>query len=318
MRRAITVAFYLAFAVFTIWYVRQLDLTSLSEITIRYGELAIATGLALLFRYCGVLIWLQVLSGLGVTTGSGKVDLAYVYAKSWLGRYLPGKVTWIFGKIYFASEHGISKRKLAVGSVFEAALQTFVTLFLSLLLLSVDIRLDVFSPGQKAAMLLASAALLATMMPAVFNRVMALTIWTTGRQPLAPDDRVGYRTLLRGFTLYAVGFFLSGASYFFFTRAIDSSVGFEHFAFLVGVFNLAGAIGILSLFAPSGLGVREGIQLLLLPLVIPAEIALVVTVAARIWSIAVDGLFVLIAWLHRRLRGRVPSGQGSALRPDHR
>ena len=53
---------------------------------------------------------------------------------------------------------------------------------------------------------------------------------------------------------------------------------------------LAGAIGILSLFAPSGLGVREAIQLLLLPRVIPAEIALVVTVAARIWSIAVDAL----------------------------
>jgi hypothetical protein len=302
IRRAVSVVFYACFAAFVVWYLRRLDLGRLTGIHFDFRLLTFATLLSLLFRYCGVIIWLRILKGLGAGQIGTPADLSYVYAKSWLGRYLPGKVTWILGKVYFASEQGIPKRKLAVSSVFEGALQTSVTLFLSLLLLSIDARLDVFSPPQKAAMIVGSVVLLVAMTPPVFNHLMGVVYSMARKQRLGPDDRIDLQTLARGFVLYGVGFVLSGAAYFFFTRAIYAELGYEHFIFVAGVFNLAGAIGILSLFAPSGLGVREGIQLLLLPLVMPAEVALVVTVAARVWSLGVDLLFFGVTWSHRALR----------------
>jgi hypothetical protein len=77
---------------------------------------------------------------------------------------------------------------------------------------------------------------------------------------------------------------------------------------LASAFNLAGAVGILSIFAPSGLGVRESVQLLLLPLVMPAEVGLVVTIAARLWSIAVDVAFYAIT---RVGTGAVPTPESA-------
>jgi hypothetical protein len=58
----------------------------------------------------------------------------------------------------------------------------------------------------------------------------------------------------------------------------------------------------------------EGVQALLLGLVMPAPIALVVVVVTRVWSLAVDALFLLCAlaptWFGRRRtedRGDLPA-----------
>jgi uncharacterized membrane protein YbhN (UPF0104 family) len=52
----------------------------------------------------------------------------------------------------------------------------------------------------------------------------------------------------------------------------------------------------LAVFAPAGLGVREGIQLSMLLLVMSPEQALVATVLMRLWSIVMDALFAALAW----------------------
>jgi uncharacterized membrane protein YbhN (UPF0104 family) len=60
----------------------------------------------------------------------------------------------------------------------------------------------------------------------------------------------------------------------------------------------------IAVFAPSGLGVRDGIQLVLLSLIFPNEIALAITIFSRLWSAAVDVLFYLVAELTYRLKIR--------------
>jgi glycosyltransferase 2 family protein len=300
-RATVTYLFYGLVIIFVAWYVTRLDWRGLADLAFRYPPFVLATLLALAFRYCGVVTWLQILKGLGARNIANTGELSHVYAKSWLGRYLPGKVTWILGKVYFASQLGIPKRELAVGSLFEGALQVTIVLFLSLSLLAIDPRLDVFTPGQRSLLVLGSVALLLLMLPAVFNRVVAFLYRRTRWQVFPVSAGIDYRTLVTAFGLNALGFALSGLGYFFFTKAIYGELGYEHVYFVAGAFNLAGAVGILSFFAPSGLGVRESIQLILLPLVMPAEVALLVTVAARVWSLSVDLLFFGVSWLHRRV-----------------
>ncbi|MDQ3065383.1 MAG: hypothetical protein M3Q36_03890, partial [bacterium] len=67
--------------------------------------------------------------------------------------------------------------------------------------------------------------------------------------------------------------------------------------FIMGVGNIAGAISMLAIFAPSGLGVREGVQLTLLSLIMPTELALLVTITTRLWGVAMDVIFFGIAKL---------------------
>jgi uncharacterized membrane protein YbhN (UPF0104 family) len=52
----------------------------------------------------------------------------------------------------------------------------------------------------------------------------------------------------------------------------------------------------LAFFAPSGIGVREGIQLALLNIIMPAEYALVITIFTRLWGVVTDFLFFGIAY----------------------
>jgi glycosyltransferase 2 family protein len=309
----ITALFYGCFIAFMVWYIRSLDWRTLEGLTVTLWPLALATVLGLLFRYCGVITWMLVLKGLGAEKIENKAAMAHVYAKSWLGRYLPGKVTWILGKVYFASLLGIPKRNLAVASVFEGALQAAVVLFLSLCLLALDPRLDVFAARQKMLLILGSIALLAVMLPAVFNPVIGFVYRRLRGEPFPLATKVTNKTLISAFGLNALGFVLSGVGYFFFTMAIHADLQYDHIFFVVGAFNLAGAVGIISIFAPGGLGVREGIQLLLLPLVMPAEVALVVTVAARLWSLWVDLLFFGVTSLHIRITPGVRAGSGDIL-----
>jgi uncharacterized membrane protein YbhN (UPF0104 family) len=67
--------------------------------------------------------------------------------------------------------------------------------------------------------------------------------------------------------------------------------------FVMGADTLAGAIGMIVIFAPSGIGVREGIQLTLLSLIMPKELALIITVVTRLWNVLVDLLFFALGAL---------------------
>ena len=70
--------------------------------------------------------------------------------------------------------------------------------------------------------------------------------------------------------------------------------------YLAGAFSFSSIVGVLALFAPSGLGVREGI-LGILNASCPTSIALVVSVVSRLWLTlaelaAVGVVFLLMKW----------------------
>lgn len=54
--------------------------------------------------------------------------------------------------------------------------------------------------------------------------------------------------------------------------------------FCAGIFGISAIMGILAIFAPSGLGVREGIILAGLMLIMPESDAAVISVISRLWQ----------------------------------
>lgn len=122
-RRVISLIFLACVVVFFALYLRSIDWQRLSHLHFSWGYLVAATVSATVSRYWGVLIWRYILRDLGATDLPDFVTMADVYAKSWLGRYIPGTVTWIAGKVYMASAHRISKSRLAVSSLLEGGTQ---------------------------------------------------------------------------------------------------------------------------------------------------------------------------------------------------
>lgn len=290
--RVITpIIFYTLFFVFLALYIRSLDFSQLESIRVNWLYLGVASIFGLAFRYWGVFIWVVLLRSFGAKNLGSKIRLAYVYSKSWLGRYIPTPAAWMMGKVYFASKHGISKNKLAVSSLLEGALQVIVVMIVSFVMLIFDRRLDVIEPKFKILMFLVICAGIITMIPKVFNTIVSKAYRILKKKTFDPEHHASGSIVTKGAFLYTIGALISGASLFFIAKAVYPSLGYDNLIFVMGVGNLAGAASMLAVFAPSGLGVREGIQLVLLSLIMPREFALIITVVTRLWGVAIDFMF---------------------------
>ncbi len=70
---------------------------------------------------------------------------------------------------------------------------------------------------------------------------------------------------------------------------------------LAGGYVLAGAVGILAVFVPSGIGVREGVIVLIASNYMPVEQAIVLSLIARLYSTIAD---VVVAGIYALLKGQ--------------
>lgn len=301
LKKLIPWLFYGLLAVFLYFYIKEIDFAKLQTVRIAWEYIFIGTILSLAFRYWGTFIWFVMLKGLGAGKLHNIGELVYVYAKSWLGRYIPGTAPWILGKIYFASQQGISKNKLAISSLLEGTLQIVVVMASAFLLLIIDPRLGIIDERLKITIAVIIVLCAAVMIPAIFNRLIGLAYKLLRKKTLAQEDMANSTTILKGASLYVFGAILSGLSLFFIAKAVYPELAYENMLFVMGAANLASAASMLAFFSPSGLGVREGIQLVLLALIMPMELALVVTVVMRLWSIVIDFLFFGLGAIIRKI-----------------
>jgi len=70
-------------------------------------------------------------------------------------------------------------------------------------------------------------------------------------------------------------------------------LSFEHFFFACGVWIFTNVVGMLAVFAPNGLGVREGVLAVMLASIMPMEIAILLSVLSRVWTLVLDGVIAL-------------------------
>src|SRR5690348_13465250 len=98
--RVIPVVFYALLLIFLALYLRSIDFSQLAHLQLNWWYLGLASVLALTKNFVGTFTWFVILRSLGARDLHLQRPLVYVYAKAWLGRYIPGTAPWILGKIY--------------------------------------------------------------------------------------------------------------------------------------------------------------------------------------------------------------------------
>lgn len=301
IKKTITPAFIVLIVFFFVLYLKDIDTSVFSKIEISWPLLIAATLISLLFRYWGVFVWQVVLLSLGEKSLPNYWILASIYSKAWMARYIPGTVAWIGSKIYLASKYGISKSRLAVSSLVEAGAQIVATLSISLVILGLDPRLDVFSSEVKLTMVLLGVAGTLSLYPPLFNFIIRKAYSAVRRKAAYDELAINGTSVIRSYLLYVVGAVIAGSGNYLLAASLSPDVGAEMFWYIIGATSLAGALGMATPFVPSGLGVRDGVQLVLLSLIMPKEIALAITVFSRLWSAASDILFYMVAHVVQRI-----------------
>ncbi|GGL28974.1 flippase-like domain-containing protein [Phycicoccus endophyticus] len=295
--RAVRIAFYVATAAALVWVVLSIDWSELGTVrlSLPWAAGAIATGM--LFRYLGALVWRSVLKGLGADHMPPVRVLAEIYAKTWLARYIPGTAPWIAGKVLLAAEQGISRSRLAVSSVVEAAAKIVASGVVSLVLLALDPRIGEISTALRWLVVLGALVLLLVMTPPVFNRLLAVMFRLLKRGSLV---EVGWPVIGTTLTMYGAVQLVSGLANALLVCAILPGTEASDMLFLMGAFGFSAVIGMLTPLVPSGLGTRDAsLAVLLLLVMSPPEAALVVLVS-RVWNLALDVVFWVVTLLAKR------------------
>lgn len=226
-------------------------------------------------------------------------DSAAIWFASILGRYVPGNVAMVVGRVGLCRREGIPARTTLASMVYENAL----ILIGALLVTAATVPLWPPFEYQGYALLLALLAPLGLLLlhPAVFRRVSDAVLRRAGREPLAATLPFGRVVAL---LLYYVGGWVLLGLAFAALAASVAPVAFAEVALLVGGYAFAWEVGFLSFVTPSGLGVKEGVLFLILALVFPAPVAAALTVLSRLWQTLAEVVAAGVVWVFATYRGR--------------
>ena len=250
--------------------------------------------------------WRRILAGLG-----GRLRwlrAAQTWFLSNIVRYIPGNVWQFLGMAELAADDGVSRVSVFTSIALHQAFSTGVGLLVAALYLAVAGHGPVLD-ALRPALLLAPLGLLLCH-PRVLQ---ALLGWLTRRlnRP-APVVTLTLSQIVGLLFSYLIAWLLAGVAFALLIAAL-TPVSREQFVALVAIWAAAYVLGYLSLLTPSGLGVREGVLVTLLTPLFPQPLPVIIALAARVWTVAVEALLALAALATRtRTSGR----PAAALRAD--
>jgi hypothetical protein len=96
---------------------------------------------------------------------------------------------------------------------------------------------------------------------------------------------------------------IGGIGFYLFVDSVFP-VAPQSILFLTGALAISSILGLIAIFAPSGLGVREGALVYLLSLMMETPVAVIISILTRIWmtfiEIGLIGMIYLLGQLQRQ------------------
>lgn len=208
------------------------------------------------------------------------------WARSLLGRYVPGSVLMVVGRAVMGQAAGISRRVTLAATAYEQILNLAAAAIGALAFLAFYSDLG---KGAVAWVVAVAPLLLVLLHPRIFRKASTLALRRAGREPLerflAPRDMA---VLLAGYALQAM---VLGVAVWLLVRSA-AGPGAGGPAFVGLAFLFAFTLSTLAIVFPSGLGLREGLFALALAQNLPNGVAVTLSVGLRLVLTAVELAFV--------------------------
>jgi hypothetical protein len=257
----------------------------------------------LLAMGCAVLLLFYLASGVGYIAiidrlhGGGPPGLVMldIWGRSLLGRYVPGNVLMVVGRVVLSYERGVPRRSTVAAMVYEQVLTVAVGAAGAVAFVAI------YSGGGDATLwLLALLPFgLILLLPRFFGPATAYVLRRFGREPLPRLlETRALLALLGWYTLTAV--LLGLGIWLLILSAAGSEAGDP--AYIGLAFLLSFAVSMVAFIFPSGLGVREGVFALALAQNLPGSVAVALSVGVRLMLTLVELAFIGVVYLIARRR----------------
>lgn len=236
-----------------------------------------------------IVVWRHILGQLGAHLPFRKAFK--IWFMSSLGRYIPGKVWQVMGMAYLTNKEGIAAEISITSAVLAQALSFIPGMMLGLFTVMFFIP-DIQLPWWIYLTLVFIPVGIIIVYPPYLEKLVNLINRVLKRRMV--HFTATFAGNLYTMFLYLCAWVVYGIAFFLFTRSItfiDSSYIFSFF----GIFAGAYIIGLIAVFVPGGLGVREGILAGLLSVFFPFPVAVAIAFGSRIWITVAELLCVVVA-----------------------
>ena len=280
--------------IFGLGYCYQLLINNFSQsqlhnISFRWDLLTISIILAALHFFCINMSW-HVLTKIFDCALPLKLSLP-IWSVTFLGRYIPGKVPYLMGRIMAYQSCGANLGSITIVAILDNLFYIFVGTVVACFTL---IFLHPLSGFWKIGLLIGVALQSVIMLnPHICRFVLSKIAKIKSLKLDESKYNVTFNKLLKVFFIYLLSYLPLALGLYLFVRSF-AFIPFEHIFFLIGGFAFAIVLGIIAVLTPSGLGVREGSFAWLLRYFVAPELAAIISIAARIWLTVAELLYLLI------------------------
>ena len=246
---------------------------------INYTSLFLSFFFTLISYLLSLFIWIDIAAAFGLKASF--ISAARAWSFSQLGKYIPGKAGVILIRLDAYEIH--PKRTVAVAILVEFIAAVIAACLL--ILFSIFFMENIIPWYLRIIAALLSLFLLVLLHPKLLKPLTNILLIFFKREPIEDFPSFGlilkfvFINLLIGIP-YGLGLFYSMDCF--------ADLSFSYLIPIIGIYYAASLAGIAALFAPAGLGVREGIIFLILPTIIAKGVVIAGTIMIRIVSIAVE------------------------------
>lgn len=250
---------------------------------------------SMLFLFCFFLLrvwcWKLILGKMNIALRMGKcIKVSFL---SMMGKYLPGKVWLILGKVYLSGKEGVNSNEAFASVVMEVVLEIVASIFFFFFFLFSVLEQPLLSPKVVCSLAVIMIVGMIVLHPRVFYGLLNVFLYKWKGEKI--EKCMGYWDIIQLFALYNVIVLVQGTAFYLFVNSIYY-VPLNNLLGLTGSLAVAGTLGTLSFFIPSGLGVREGVLALLLSTYVISPIAVLISLLARLWVTLGEIMCALVAW----------------------
>jgi hypothetical protein len=234
--------------------------------------------------------------------------------KSWfysqLGKYLPGKIWLLLSRFYFYESKGKSKKAISIALYFETitVIMAGGIILLAALILLKETRLS-YSGRQFWWLIPLFLLAFISLHPRILEGIINWTLAQFKRDVVSLS--ISYSDVLWILFICIVSWVVGGIGFYLFVDSIYP-VPAQYILFLTGALAVSSTLGLIAIFAPSGLGVREGALVYLLSYMMPGGVAVIISILTRIWMTLIEIGLIGIVYLMGRFYKEPEKGSQNA------
>lgn len=267
--------------------------------------IAAAFAIGLLAPAFTLLGWRELLADLG--TRLPLPPAASIFFVGQLGKYVPGSVWTIVMQTEMGHRLRVPRRQMATAGLVMLVLSVLggAVVALPAVPLLLTESHATLSPWWGVVGALAAVVVLVILWPPVLNGLIARGLRLIRREPL--EHALSGGAIARCMSFIIAAWIGNGISVLVLAAALPPEGSGSLVLVSISGFALASVAGMVAVILPAGVGIREGVMLLLLTSVMSPAGATAVVVLTRFFSVLADVLWAAVGWLWARAHHLLPA-----------